>query len=72
MTLRIHSIEQRTEEWHAWKAQHATASNAACSMGVAVFEPKTPRKLIEVMTGVRSIFVTVSYTHLTLPPTPYV
>ena len=63
MTVHIHPIEQRTEEWHAWKAQHATASNAACIMGVAVFEPKTPRKLIEVMTGVRSIFVTDAMKH---------
>lgn len=58
MSVQIHALQQRTQEWHDWRANHATASHAACVMGVAAFEPRTQRQLVEVMHGVREIFVT--------------
>ena len=58
MTVQVHNIEQRTDEWHAWRKEHGTASNAPCIMKAAAFAPYTWRQLIEVMTGVREIWVT--------------
>ena len=53
--MQIHNVQQRTDEWHALRNAHGTASQAACIMGCSPWMPRTWRELVEVKTGVREI-----------------
>lgn len=55
MTKQVH-IEEHTPEWHQWRSEVCSASEAPAVMGKGKFYPKTPYQLYEVHTGQKEVF----------------
>ena len=53
--MRIIELEQGSAEWHAWRVEHAMASESPCVMSCAQWDPQTWLQLWELKQGFRVI-----------------